>query len=267
MKKTTTRLPLWSWVVVVLGMFGILSPGLLPDSIPPDPNDPAQNPDERARLLRKNLAETYRVLDNRVSNEDATPAQRDEVMRAEALRMANWLSSVGPKQSEAFDLGELYRSAQDWKEAERQFEIAVDFYQGRSEDLYVNSLLRLAHVRAEKGESESVGTLIRETYSASRGNKPPILLGVYLEVAPALAKHKHFALAAKLVEEAADQQFLAIVNPDSTSGQVFLRTRPYHLRNAAKYAQTLWTDAGQPTNAERAYREIMQLAKRSDPGP
>lgn len=253
--------------MVSLGLLGIALPALLPDGVPPDPNDFRQNPDDRAKILRSNVQELYGVLEQRVATGNATGEERDTILREEARRYASWLDRSGAKQSESFDLGELYRTAKAWPEAERQFQIAVDFYKGRSEDLYVNSLLRLAHVRAEMGMNEGIADTIRRTYGAARGNKPPILLGVYLEIAPALARHKKYELAAQLIEEACGQHAQALVNLQSISGQIFMQARQYHLRQAAASARSLYIDAGQAEKADEVYERIMQLARQAAPAP
>lgn len=253
------------FVLLGLGVFGIGLPAILPDGVPPDPNDPRQNPDEAIRIARENLAKLHWQLEERVVKKKLSAERQSELMVEEASQYADLLRTIGVRPSEAFGYGEVLRTARRWGDAATAFQSAVKHHRQNNEDLYINSLLRLAHCYAEEGRGVEAVETTRISFGASPGNKPSILLAVYLEIAPALLRHRYTEGVAEMIEDAMRQHAEAVVNPESTPGQMFLAARRFHLSKAAQLAAGIYEQKGEQGAADRVRQLVDKLIPESTP--
>lgn len=255
-----SRMPWWSVGVLLAGMFGMLFPMILPDNVPPDPNDPLQNPADAITIVRKNLASLYFRLEYRRLRRQITVERRDELMREEAERAIAIVRRLGVKEEEKFEYGEILRTAREWEAGAEAFRESAAYFKGRNVDLAINSLIRQAHCYAELGEAEKAVRTARETFSAPPGNKPSILLAVYLEIAPALYRVGKTEGLPELIEGAMRQHAEAVVDVNSTAGVAFEKARRYHIVQAAIFASQIYTDRGQTAKASAVMALADQLA-------
>lgn len=259
---------LFTLCVVLVGLF-LGSIGLLGDAVPPDPNDYETPNVDRLGLMERDLRRMYeRLTVKRLSRRvDAETSER--VFREFAESVADQVFITQVPKTEAFRYGEIFRAARQWSKARDAFRLAVSAA-GDNEDRRVNDLLRWAHAEAELGQVEEAVRIVRQTFDAPPGNKPPILMGVYLEIVPAARRERgDERLLGRLLLDAMKQNLEAEVVPESPSGQMFLWAQPRHLLRAADLAAELFqaSNDAEGMAALTALMERVRVLRPLEPPP
>lgn len=213
--------------------------GLLGDAVPPDPNLPGPDGQRSIATLESELRQMWRVVEGRRARKRLTDEQADRIFREFARERASAIKIEQIPLDEAFRYGEIFRAARLWSAGRIVFRAAVNV--APNEDRRVNDTLRLAHCEAELGNVTEAVRLVRSTFDAPPGNKPPILLATYLEIVPALEGKAPGPDLAQLLRETMRQHQLAKVVEGSEPGRQFLLAREHHLRQAEALAKELET--------------------------
>lgn len=207
------------------------------DDVPPDPNNPSLNENNSLEIVEKNIKRGYFQLYTRQLAHEISVENRDKMFVRFAREQAAYLRPVAGTEV-AYRVGEVFRTAQMWREAENAFRRSLKEY-GTDPDRRANDSLRLALCLAKQGNTTEAIALTKGTFSAPPGNKPPILLAVYLEIAPALEGQVPNSEIATLIREAVQQHRLAVVVRESEAGQQFEMVRDFHINKALRYADKL----------------------------
>lgn len=225
-------------VPVILVFLVIVMLGIAKNATPPDPNDPGQNPDNSVEIAEKNISELFWRLDALVRRKVMTPEESRKVLVQYATNHVEKINVASVRTSEAFRYAELLRTAERWSEAQKYFEMAM-VNEPKNSDRIVNSRIRIAHCLAMQGKPEEAIKMAREAFDAPPGNKPSILLGVYMEVAPAARGQGMDVELARLIADAVDQHLMSTVDGASLPGQAFLNSRRHHIGAAFRLAKQL----------------------------
>lgn len=236
-------------VLAVVGLVGYLGRSTAPAS----PNDVAVEGPDQAKKMRDQLAIAYEQLDRRAQTREIDGPEKARRIRDLASSFADKVDLEAVPNVEAFDYGEVFRTAERWREAQALFQIALQ--NAANDDLRVNASLRIAHCAAALGDFDAASRAIRATFSAQPGNKGGTLLATLYEVTPPLAGKGHDAELAKLLEEAIEQHRRTIIDPKTDAGQAFLMAMPTHVRNGWLEVIRLYRAAGRPDEAARAERD------------
>lgn len=224
----------------------------LKDSVPPDPNDVLQAESGGLALATRNVEELFWTLENKRANGDLDDQRASDLLQQYARQQVEQVRRTGAEKESTFTFGELLRAGKLWAEAQKVYEQVIE-ENPKNEDLFVNSKLRIAQCLAAQNRVPEGLAAIRETFWASSGNKPPILLGVYLDFAPVARGKGHDVEIAKVIREAVNQHLEASVNPASVSGQAFLGARRIHVQRAFQIAIAL-LDQAQAVDLSSQYR-------------
>lgn len=238
-------------LLLAMGMPALVFYGLK-DSVPPDPNDVLQVDSGGLAIATRNVEQFFWNLEAKQANGDLDADRAKVLLEEYARSQVEAVRRTGAEKESTFMFGELLRAGKLWSEAQAAYEQVLK-ESPDNEDLFVNSKLRIAQCMAAQDRVEEGLAAIRETFSASAGNKPPILLGVYLDFAPYAQGKGHDVELAKVIREAVDQHLAANVNPTSVSGQAFLGVRRIHVSRAFLLAIAL-LDKAQAVDLSSAYR-------------
>ncbi|AIE85213.1 hypothetical protein [Fimbriimonas ginsengisoli] len=220
----------------------------------PNPNDPKDVGMLSPQVMRRNLASVTESLANRHARRELTDREyRDLVTKAanELLESVD-PSNVAPAQ--AWEFGEVLRDGKRWPEAEKVLRTAVKYaVSTKNEDRRVNDTLRLARAIAEQGRTEEAIKTARTVFDASPVQSAPILLGVYLEIVPAVHEPKgHEVELAKLIEDAIAIHMRTLVDKGTEAGKLFLAARAHHVAAAWRVASALYDAGGRHDAAMKA---------------
>ena len=229
-------------ILAVLAALAMLM--VLRDSTPPDPNSPLESRDG-LKNITKNVAELSMRLEILKNGRKITEQQQRDLL-AEYAREQAGIIKPRIRRTDAFDYGNLLRTAQEWQSALEQYRVAAGLYKDKNEDLYINTLLRIAHCLSAEGKLLDAITTARESFASAPGNKAGILYAVYLEIVPAGLGKGHDLQLAALIEEAIQQMELAVVEPHSAAGIRFLSAKPHHIRKAWDLAMSIYSGSGDP---------------------
>lgn len=236
-----------AWLVLGLLLAGCSSTTF------PDPNQPVALKDDPARVLG-NIGAVAAMLDRRIRDGQLAPEQRDELLKQYVGRYQEVIDPKAVPPGQAWQYGDIYRSAKDWKTARDLYAKAVEA--AKNEDRRVNDHLRLAQAEAQLGNVQRAIELARATFSAPGADKAPILPAVLFEVLPAgLGKGKDPELA-KLLEDAIGQHKQVIVDPKSDAGQRFMAARTALMRQAWIRAVNLYQASAGQDAARQAFRRF-----------
>ncbi|RYG22927.1 hypothetical protein EON82_15645 [bacterium] len=215
----------------------------------PDPNDPRTAGDLQPEVLRRQVKGASDALYARVLSREITEAQYRDLLAkySDDLLKSTNIEAVDP--AKAWEYGEVFRTARQWKAAEAVYRIAVEA--AKDDDRRVNDTLKLAEAMAHLGKISEAIEEARKSFTAAPQFKAPILYGVLYEIAPAAQGKGKDALLARLLEDAVRQSDLTEVDPASEAGQAFAVALPHHQRNARELAATLYLKAGKANDAER----------------
>lgn len=222
----------------------------------PDPNDPKAVGMLAPDVLRNLLQGAATQFFSRVKTGEITDEQARDYLAEYANEL---LQTVQPDQvdpSKAWEYAEVLMAAKRYDETEKFLEIAVKV--AKTQNRRVNDRLRLARIRAMKGNVKEAIELTRSVFDAPPQDKAPILTATYLEIVPAAPKKKHNLELAKLLEEAIQQSTETVVDPQTEGGAKFLAARPYHIRNAWKKIFELYDEIGRADLASEAAKRAMR---------
>lgn len=220
---------------------------------PPDPNDPNGDTVMQIDVLRRNLSWASQAVNERVAKGEITDEQGKELLAESAQRLLAGVKIDKINPVEAWEYGDVFRTAKDWKLAFAAYTVAVgQAEKSKNEDRRVNDTLRLAEAEANLGKLVEAVETARKTFNAKPQGKAPILLGVLYEIVPGGEGKGKDAELAKLLEEAISQHEAVVVNSESESGRAFLMARPHHLIKAWGKVVDLYRAAGLQQEAEAA---------------
>jgi tetratricopeptide (TPR) repeat protein len=215
----------------------------------PDPNDPSIAGDRQPEVLRRQVAGASDALLTRHLAGEITDAQyRDYLAKfTDDLLKPIKLESVSP--SNAWQYGEVYRTARKWKEAEGLYRTAVSV--AKDDDRRVNDTLSLAECLAQEGEVKKAIAEARLTFDTPPKYKAPILYGVLYRIVPGGQGKGRDGDLARLLEDAITQSGLTQVNMATDSGKAYVFALPHHQHNARELAAKLYLSVGKAADAER----------------
>lgn len=215
----------------------------------PDPNDPNSAGDLQPEVLRRQVKGASDALYARVLSGEITESRYRELLAGYTGDLLKATNIEGVDPAKAWEYGEVFRTAKQWKAAEALYRVAVKA--AKDDDRRVNDTLKLAEAVAHLGRVGEAIAEARKSFTAAPEFKAPILYGVLYEIAPAAQGKGKDAEIARLLEDAVRQSDLTEVSPVSEAGQAFLAALPHHQRNARQLAATLYLNAGKPDDAER----------------
>jgi hypothetical protein len=220
---------------------------------PEDPNDVKTAGLLAPDVIRSQLKGTSDMLMQRVRQGELTDAEFQTLIAKKAQELIKDLPMDRIEPARAWEYGDVFRTAQQWKEAKTVLLVAVDHaIKTKNEDRRVNDLLRLAHAEAKLGEVPLAITTARRTLNAPPAGSAPILPAVLLEIVPAARGKGHDVELAELLESAIKKHMDTVVDPETEPGQMFLVARPHHVRNAWRLVIELYAKAGKDEDARQA---------------
>ncbi len=208
------------------------------DAVPPDPNDPAQNPEQSFEIADKQLARIYWSLKQRVEDGDIDEARLEKELQNYAKQYSVILQANGIAPQDQFRFGQVLRTGHQWKKALAAYTLAQQFHRNNG-DLWTNSTLRMAHCNAELGNGKTAIELLRSSFVAAPGNKVGILLAAVYEITPPLVGKGLDHELAMVLLESIEQHRLATVDKKSDSGVQFLFAKRTHISKALILARQL----------------------------
>jgi hypothetical protein len=201
---------------------------------PPDPNEPVTS----GRVITPSaymgpMKALSDALNDRVAHRQISDKEARQVISNYAARILADVQIDKVKPEEAWQYGDMFRTARKWTEAKKLLQVAVEHARKNNQgDRRINDSLRLAHVLGELGEVSAAVEAARSTFDAPDEGAAPILPAILLELVPAgLGKGRDIELA-KLLEEAIPQHVRTIVDPETDAGKAFELARAHHIRNA-----------------------------------
>jgi tetratricopeptide (TPR) repeat protein len=225
----------------------------------PDPNDPTNAGVMAPDILRRNLSGAADAFFDRV--------RRGEISEQEGKRMlaeyaTGLLNDVRPEQvspDRAWEYAEVLMTANRWKEARSMLEIAVK--NPPTEDRRVNDNLRLARCQAMLGDVKTAITTACSTFDAKPNDKAPILMAVYLEIAPAGEGKGEDLELGQLIDDAIEQGKQTTVDVNTEAGKNFAFALKFHIRAAYIKAAELYDRAGRADLAERDRSKAQAISR------
>lgn len=203
----------------------------------PDPNDPAQVGILQPIVMQRQLKWASEAANMRVNRGEWTEKFARHKMAEVARKMIEAAPIEKIPEGQAWEYGEIYRTAELWKEAVPIFEIAVKH--APTPDRRVNDTLRLAHCLAEAGQVGEAIKTAESVFDVPVVERAPILPAVYLEIVPGGRGKGKDAELARLLERAIYVWGQTQVDANSDGGALFLKARPYHIREATKLMNAL----------------------------
>lgn len=225
----------------------------------PDPNAPdrlSQNPTQ----MKRNLLDLRQNLDQRVSKREISPQDVNDRVQKATQKLLENVSESDITDANAWEYGDLYRDAGDWKKAAELFDRARKT--ATTEDRRINDNLRYARCAAHLGDVKGAIEATRSTFKSSPEDKAPILPAVLLEIVPAGKGKGQDIELAKILEESIQQHNLVTIDPESEAGKGFMSAKPFHLRNAWSTVIRLYGDSGQTQQARDAIGRMEQMLGR-----
>lgn len=226
---------------------------------PPDPNDPSDVDVIQIEVLRRNLNWASQAVNERVEQGEISDEEGKKLLADSARRLLAKVKIDKINPAEAWEYGDIFRTAKEWELAMRAFNVAVDFARKmKDEDRRVNDTLRLAEAMGRLDKVDEAIKTVRLTFDTIPTCKAPILLAVLYEVVPACEDKKKDTELAKLLEEAVFQHEQVVVDPNSEPGKAFMMAKMHHLRNAWEKVVRLYRDAGEEDQARQAFERGLQ---------
>lgn len=227
---------------------------------PPDPNDPRMAGIKQPEILRRSLKGASDALLQRVANGEIDDAEYKKQIAVAANEILRGLDIGQIPPSQAWEYGEIFRTARRWEEARSALETAVRV--AKNEDRRVNDSLRLAVVYGELGRYKRSIDMARSVLNAPDNASAPILPAVLLEIAPVLKGHGVDEDLATLLEEAIRAENRTIIDPTTQPGKDFLIAKPFHVRNAFNQVIELYRSLGKNAMAEKASIRANEILSR-----
>ncbi len=226
---------------------------------PPDPNNPATAGIQRADVLRSSLKGASDALLERVAHGELTDAQFKKQIAIAANEILKGVQVDQIPISQAWEYGELFRTARQWEVARKLLETAVKV--AKTNDRRVNDSLHLAHVYAELDQVPKAIQTARSVFDVPNKDAAPILPAVLLEIVPAGQHKGSDPELAALLRDAIDAENRTVVDPSTQPGIDFLAAKRFHLKDAWKKIAQLYKDSGKPEEAaaaSKAGNEMLQ---------
>jgi hypothetical protein len=227
---------------------------------PPDPNDPSAVGIMQPEVLQRNLKWASDMVNERVARQEISEEEGKEYLAKYAAELVGKVDFKHMDAVQAWRYADIFRTAERWDLAKKALEMAVRHAKEiKSEDRRVNDTLRLAQAQAKLGDAKGAIATARSVFDARETDKAPILMSVLYEVAPA-ARGKGVDLeVAKLVEDAAAQHLLVVIDPNKREGQAFLATKWHHVRKAWELVVELYRESGREDLAEAAIQRGLKM--------
>jgi tetratricopeptide (TPR) repeat protein len=231
-------------LVLGIGAIGCSTPTL------PNPNDPNAPGAVRSSVLRKNLAQAYRMLEDRRMRGEITEEDVRKRLRAYASTLLAGidLGTIDPLR--AWEYGEIARTAERWEDAKRLYQVATSV--ARTDDRRVNDGLRLAEALAHLGEVPDAIEAARAVFDAPPRERAPILPAVLYEIVPAGRARGSDLPLARLLVDAIERHETTLVDPSREAGRAFLSARTRHIDRAWALVFELAESAGDDKLSRRA---------------
>ncbi len=224
-----------------------------------DPNavgEIEQNPTQ----MKRNMLDLRQNLERRAAKREISPSDVISRVQQATKQLLENVSDSDITPDNAWEYGDLYRDAGDWKKAADLFDIARKA--ARTEDRKVNDNLRYARAIAHLGDVKGAIEAARSVFDAPPEEKAPILPAVLLEIVPEGKGKGQDVELAKLLEDAIAQHNLVKINPDSDAGKGFMAAKPFHVKNAWSEVIRLYSEAGKTSEARDAIGRMDQMLGR-----
>ena len=238
-------------IVLVLAMLSGCKTAVLPD-----PNDPADVGQLSPETVRRNLMWANAMLIEREHAGEITPYESRDFIAKRATELVGSLDITKVNPSDAWEYGEIFMTAKEWKGAKTFLEQAVKA--AKNEDRRVNDSLRLAQVDARLGDYADALKLARSTFNVPERDGAPVLPAVYLEIAPVLRGHGADAELAQLIVDAVAVHKRVIVDPALPAGQAFMIARHHHILRSLELAMELFKNANRPDKVQAIQKQWEQ---------
>ena len=235
---------------------------------PPDPNE-LKHAEESPDALLKPLRWMSDRLFEKTAKREITEERARELIRDYARGIVVRVDPEKVSAEDAWQYGDMFRTAGQWKEAEGLLSIAVAYARETGNgDRRVNDSLRLAQALAAQGKVKGAITTVRSTFDAPDAGAAPILPAVLLEIVPAGKGKGQDVELAKLLEEAIGHHRRTVVDPKSEAGKAFLQVRWHHISNAWRTIRGLYIGAHRRDLWEAAdIRRAKMMAEREPSSP
>ncbi len=217
---------------------------------PPNPNSAKDVGLIAPEILKRNLRWAYEELERRKLHGEIDDKTEKKMLAQYARSLLSDAALERMPPDQAWQYGEVYRTAEQWPQAKRVFELAVQV--AKDDNRRVNDNLRLAQVLAKLGDVRGAIQHTRSTFNAVRSGKAPILLATLYEIVPAAEGQGHDVELAQLLEGAIQQHLETIVDPRTIPGRMFLLARRHHIHNAWDKVIDLYRKSGENGLAEEA---------------
>jgi hypothetical protein len=223
---------------------------------PPDPNDADLVGILQPEVLQRNLRWASDMVNDRVAKQEIDEEEGKKLLAKYAGQLVEKVDFDQMRDAQAWQYGDIFRTARRWDLAEKALERAVAHAEKRkNQDRFVNDTLRLAQCQANLNKNSEALATARSTFAVSDKDKAPILLAVLYEITPALRGKGVDAELARLIEDSIGQHMAVVVDPKDESGQAFLAAKSHHLRNAWQMAIDLYGAAGDAEAASAAAKK------------
>lgn len=222
------------WIAFALIAVGCQSPQLA------DPNDPKLGALE-PEVLRRSLKGASNAFLERRDRGEINDQQFQELMAMTASRLTQGIEVENTEPADAWEYGEVFRTARQWERAEAFLQKAVQHaIQTKNEDRRVNDLVRLAHVQVMQGKVKEGIETTRQSFDTPDEGAAPILPATLLEIVPNARGKGHDRELGYLLLDAVDCHTRTRVDPNSEAGNAFLNAKRHHVRNAFRAARMLF---------------------------
>ncbi len=228
---------------------------------PPDPNDPDEVGMVKPEVLERSLRWAWEAAETRVVRGEITEQQAQDFTRARADELVEHIDIAKIPDDQAFAYGQVFRTAQRWEDARTLFQAALA--NAKTEDIRVNSGLRLAQALAHLDKVDEAIATARSVFDAPDHEAAPILPAVLYEIVPAARRKGKDAELAKLLEDAVAQHQRTRVDTESEAGRSFLMAMGVHIQKAWELAARLYRSAGDQQKASQAIAKALE-AKASE---
>jgi len=225
----------------------------------PDPNASGERLQREPEMMRRNLSDAYVTLAARLQRGQLTPERLNEILTEEARAMVRGIQVESVPREQAWQYGEVFRTAQLWPQTTRLYERALE--RPPNDQRLVHDSLRYAEALAKLGRVEECIVAAKRSLGAEPKFAAGVLLPVYLEIVPAAQGQGHDAALAQLIELAISEHVRGILDPNTPEGKAFFAARPHHLQAASRLAQRLYRLSGAPDKADALAIRTEQLLK------
>ncbi len=225
-----------------------------------DPNDPRER-EVAPEMLSANLHSISDSLIDRRLRKEINNAQYRELIAQAAGELVKELrlSSVDP--SEAWQYGEILRTARQWQGAEELLTIAVEHAaKVKNDDRWVNDTLRLAQAQAHLDKAELAIKTANKVMTAEPTASAPILLAVLYEILPAARGRGQDAALAELLHSAIQKHLRTSVDSATVPGRDFMAARSHHVSAAYMNLADLYKAVGEKQKADDAVNKAKWAA-------